>query len=301
MKKNYFYNLFLIIICICFLGYIIFNSAKYISNKKRVEQVIQTQQKECQTDNTHNEDFCQNVLSSSSEVGDFYVAFYNIFCSKNNPVIIIIIIIILSVYPLSKYFKNNILSNELMRSSYQNIKKRLFKKAYLPVFILPFFCIIALIISYSIYGSFEYNPVFNDSVIWHINLKSKPLLFIFLYIFNLIIHSIIYINISLIIVRKNHNFIIAVILSILSIFGIQLFMEIVIGGIICTSLLRNSYGIIFNIMNFYSYSDYFHTITPIIAPLIVLIITFAILILIYKNKEKLVIDCEKNDGGENED
>lgn len=38
-----------------------------------------------------------------------------------------------------------------------------------------------------------------------------------------------------------------------------------------------------------------------ISPLIFLIITFIILNISYKNKEKLVIDCEKNDGGENED
>lgn len=85
---------------------------------------------ECHTDNSHSEDFCQKVLSSSSEFGDFYVAFYNIFCSKCNPVIIIIVIIIISIYPLSKYFKVNMLSNELMRDSYHNIKKIIQKSLF---------------------------------------------------------------------------------------------------------------------------------------------------------------------------
>ena len=184
MKKFSLYNLFFIIVWISLFGYLVFRTTKYISNKNSIERNIAKLQEECQNINSQNQDKCEIILSMSSEYGDFYLAFYNIFCTEVNPIIIISIIVILSVYPITKYFKHNMLANDLVRLSYNNIKKRLFKKAYLPVLILPLLCVITFIISYLIYGSFKYTPLYNDALIWQVTLKNKPLLFILLYIIN---------------------------------------------------------------------------------------------------------------------
>ena len=54
-------------------------------------------------------------------------------------------------------------------------------------------------------------------------------------------------------------------------------------------------GVIFNIMNMITFNDSYGMFFTILVPLILTIISFLVLIKLYKNKENLLIDCEKND------
>lgn len=122
----------------------------------------------------------------------------------------------------------------------------------------------------------------------------NPILFIVGYILNITLYSFSFINISLIVARKHHNIIAAVIVSILSYIGIQLFLEVVVNALICQKLLHKSIGHLFNIMNLYTYSDQFGILALLVFSILVFVVTCLGVIFSYKNKEKLIIDCEKN-------
>lgn len=112
-----------------------------------------------------------------------------------------------------------------------------------------------------------------------------------MYLINTIIHSILYCNISLCIVRKKHNYFIATILSYLTFIAIELILELGISSIIFGNLLKMNLSTIVSIFNVLAFNDGYGIFSPLIIPLIMLFISYIILYFMYKNKEKLVIDC----------
>lgn len=123
---------------------------------------------------------------------------------------------------------------------------------------------------------------------------SNIFMFILIYILNNLFTTLIYVNISLIVSRKYHNYFVSLILTFLSILGIQLFLEVVLNGLISGIMFKSDIGIIFNIINSVPFNDSCGIYYPILFTFIVLIITQVILHYSYKNKEKLIIDIEKN-------
>lgn len=63
-------------------------------------------------------------------------------------------------------------------------------------------------------------------------------------------------------------------------------------------LFGSSFGAYFNLLAVYNYSYTDENLLVIWLLIAILIITFVILHYRYRNKEKLVIDCEKNDNKE---
>ena len=99
----------------------------------------------------------------------------------------------------------------------------------------------------------------------------------------------------MIVARKNHNLYISIILSYLLYIGIEIFLEGLIGKILFLNIFKiDSMMLYFNIMNIFSLNlvkGYPYTFIPLI---LILILTTLIVIKMYKNKESLIIDCDKN-------
>ena len=204
----------------------------------------------------------------------------------------VLLILIPSCYFITKYFRERIILYENNRRGYANNLLRVFKNSYILALIPSILLFFAFLFYYKYIGGFNIMAHEVKSIGW--SYITKPWLFILVYLINLILTNLIYINISILISRKYHNYFISVILSFLVIIGLQLFLEIVMDGIICGIILHSEFGIIFNIINAIPFNDSYGLVWPLVFSLSMNLIIIFIIYLVYKNKEKLIIDCEKN-------
>ena len=94
--------------------------------------------------------------------------------------------------------------------------------------------------------------------------------------------------------RKQQNIIKAIILSVLVFVGIEVFLEIVVNGLIFGLVFKSEVGNIFNIMNLLIFNINYGVSKLLIFTISFFLLTFILVLILYKNKEKLIIDCEKN-------
>lgn len=277
------------------------NAYTFIENMQKMEKKNNESIEFCENtnyENTQYEEFCNIVLKSEKTNVDFFTMFTNVvvFGFGKFSFILFLFVSIPSLIYICNYLKNGVIVNDVTRVNYSLIKKKILKKSYCSLSIFPIIILIAFIIC-ALYTK-NYNPSYaiqNSSTTWSEYTLNRPIAFMICYLFNIIIHTILYINIGICIARKHHNYFIAVILSFLTFIGIEAILEIGFNGILCTSILNSEIGIIFNIMNMISFNDSYGMIAPMIVPSIITILTFILIHILYKDKEKLIIDCAQNE------
>ena len=122
----------------------------------------------------------------------------------------------------------------------------------------------------------------------------SPIFYIFTVLYRVLVAGMIYTNFSLIVARKNHNFYIANILSYLLFIGTEVVFEGLGDYIFYEFFHIDSMVIYINMLNIFNL-NLGNGIIALYLPLtIILIVTSIIVYLKYRNKEKLIIDCEKN-------
>lgn len=136
--------------------------------------------------------------------------------------------------------------------------------------------------------------VINGFTFWETNLIQKPLIFMILYSLNLLMYSIIFVNIGLISIKKSQKYIASLIYTYIVYILIQLFFELVINNYFLISIFHSEIGYLFNIMNMFIFSDQFGLLYLLLFSFVILVISFICLYFSYKDKEKLVISIEKN-------
>lgn len=297
LKNNFIYILSFIIL----FGIFIYNTNKYIiyenKNKESLTQAVEF----CHQTNIKKQkkysEYCELVNQNKNLKLDFFTMFTNTIAAEYNGVsfILFLFISIPTMIYICKYLKNNIIKNELTRKSYKEITSTLFKKAYKAVFILPLLVIIGMLVCalYTKNFNYEYAVAYSSSI-WKESTMSQPLCFMIFYVLNTFFISVVYINICLCVARKKHNYIIAIILSFLVLLGIQAFCEIIINLLLFNLILKSELGYLFNIMNVFAFQDAYGIIYPTIITFIFACISLIVVISMYKNKEKLIIDCEAN-------
>ncbi len=308
MFKSKVYNILIIVSFLLLLSVVIYSSCDYIKIRNRQIKSDIKVKEECKKGNYETEDrkeFCKSVLAKKDKEEDFFMTFTNIviFGDANNGIglqklapIIILFLIIPVIYFVSRYLKSGIINYHLTREKFSKIKQKLFLNAYKPVLILPCIVLIAMLISYF------YAPHFNGAesasesfIAWSISTVSNPLIFILLYIFNVIVHSFLFVNIALCVLRKYNNFFAATVLSYLIFIATEVFLEIAFGGILFTSILKMPNNMLmFNIMNMFAFNDANGILSPIIVPFILMLLSFVLVLLLYKDKEKMIIDFKDN-------
>ena len=73
-----------------------------------------------------------------------------------------------------------------------------------------------------------------------------------------------------------------------------MFLEIVVNGLIFGLVFKSEVGNIFNIMNLLIFNINYGVSKLLIFTISFFLLTFILVLILYKNKEKLIIDCEKN-------
>lgn len=215
-------------------------------------------------------------------VSDFYGEYLSEF-------IIALIIIIGSTYYVTKYLRNRIIINSIFRESYKNIVKKLFFSSWKYACMFPMMLLIVFILTYILTGNGSNGYAYMEDTIFENNVL---LYFIFIFIQSFIL-TLLYTNISLIVSRKEHNYILAVIKTLVCIIGLQLLFETLNNRIYM--LFNGSLNFSLNIMNMYSIFNDENAVYNMICMIVLLAISFVILFISYKKPEKLIIDSEKND------
>lgn len=298
LKKNY---LTIILFVLC--SFLIIKSDHKIYKqeqvfKKNLNEKIEYCKLNIENMDDNDSQICQKLIDGKynfkkdfyekfSNILDWDIYYFNILAS--------LILFVISLHSITKIFKDKILLLMLKRQKYFSFFINILKNAYKYIFFWP---LIILVLCIVCLRNTVFNPMLSlESVVWNIDLMSVPILFIFMYILNIIFYSGFYINIGLIIARYKHNYPIAVILSFLTIIAIELFLEIVVNGIIFGKLLNDySSGLIFNIVNLFVFntSEAGGVVNLLIFSFTSFFITLICVFLCYRNKEKLIIDCEKN-------
>ena len=298
MKKFLRRNIVVIIILLVFGAFFLYGDYQVIQNNQDIAELNNSLQEECKTKVITDEGekkFCHEILTNKVIEPDFYSEFSEVLVWHVQTVsyFLFLIVIIPPMILICKMFRNKYIINTSLRESYRSFIKKMFFTAYKYLWILPvliIILIIPLLMNYSLVP--EYSVVYNMG--WSTNLIYYPVLFFILYLLNVIILSVLYVNISLVVARFQHKFIPCIILSYIIFFSFEIFLETVVRVLILQRVFHTEIGMIFNIINILGFDDLFGIPALFIVNISFLVLSFIAVYLAYRNKEKFIISCEAN-------
>lgn len=294
MKKFIQNNKVLLISFIILFMFTTFLGIKVIINDKDSEDLSIKVKEMCKetlkTDPTN--EICLKAINEEKTKRDTLTTFNEILNDSEYSFIYFLavpfLIIMSSMYEISKRFKSGEIKNRLTRESYNNYIKDVFKSSYKSVILWPLITIYVLVFSYMISGTFEVSA---ETIAFTKEILSHPALFIFSYLLNTILMSIFYINIGLILVPENRNYLVTVIETIMVYYGITLTNTFFIISFVLKDFKDSEKYLDF--FDMYTYND--RELIPFnLLCLGVSLISLLLVYLKYKNKEKILIKLEKN-------
>ena len=296
--KKFLKNNLVVIICFLFL-FTLANIGLYKefrernNNYKSQEKYIENC-KDMEYETPEAEAYCKNLLENGVQKFGFFYVFGDLIGYLDDTGISLrlisgIVLLIPCIYELTK-LKKKIPYNYMIREDYQKYKRRVFVSGYKYLWLIPSI-LIFLILAVSIFTNFNFTAIGNY---WEIESIRNVPLFLGCYILQAILISGIYINIVLCVTRKYKNFFIALIISALAILGTELILEVGVGGILFDKIFHiGSFSYLFNIMEIYLLNDSMGILPRIGFLLGIYIVSLIPVYLLYKNKEKYVLDCER--------
>ena len=251
-------------------------------------------------ENNVNNDRCNYLIENhdNKEVmtADTLTIFFTSLMSHNNSWINYILVILI-VFPTMFYFcklcKSKMAINILDRKSYFLFLKNNIINCYKKIWIIMVPLIILFVFSYLYSGHFNYTYIINSGGYYSFYVDANPIIFIILYILCIFLFFIFFTNLGLIVVRKNHNIIVVIIESFLLFIVVDIILELLL-GVIMSNILFNGFSSRFNIVNILNIGYAQNIFEMLLLPISLVIISFILVIIIYKKKEKFIIDCEKN-------
>lgn len=289
-------------ILIVVIGYIVYSCFQFIENQEKISQFTEEKIQYCESDSvaTNEIEFCEHYLQTMEKEKNLKVDFFSMMTDILifqlhflNPVAFLLLIIP-TLPVLCKLLKNRWILFCSTRESYNSFIKKFFKCAYRYIWLLPFIVAVLIFICMS-YGTFDPSyGLYFGSIIWESNIIYHPILFILLYLLNITLYSSIFINLSLIVVRKCHHYIKAILLSYIMYLGLELFLEVVVNAIVLQGIFKTSIGHIFNVMNLFMFNDIYGVPALMLFTVCMWILSIIGVYFSYRNKESLILDCEKN-------
>lgn len=227
--------------------------------------------------------------------------FYSLIMTFNSDIFpkgftLVMLVIIPVCYFLTRYFNSGIIFNELTRKPYSKIKHGLILKSYANIF--PFIICMALIfLGTSLFTDLTTilnpDPLFDKEYLSLSSELDNPIFFIVWYFVTNILYALVYINITLFVNRKYHNFFIATIISFVTIVGIELFLELGVDLLFVTTILKLDFGVSFNILNGITFNAAAGLGGVLAFAITMFVLTYLLVYFGYRNKEKIIMDCEE--------
>lgn len=285
-KKYKFYLIpYIILLLILTITFINHNNW-YNKHIESINEIIN----ECKSENISIErkEYCENIIKNANTNKDYYYTVSELESGLNKVYPFIFIFISFPVlYYVCNMFKSRVVNYELTRQNYKTFRKKLLMNSYKSSLLMIIIYLAIVITSYIYCNGFiastEYIP----------NNVSNPYTFILINLFKILVLNLTYVNISLIVARQNHKLYISLILSLLLFYGIELLSGYFIGTLLLDKIFDLNISSNISIYNLFV-SDLTNPLVHIIYPLFMFIVTIFIMNYMYKSKEKLVIDCDKN-------
>ena len=298
MKRFLKRNIVVILILLVFGIIFLYGDYQVIQNNQDITELTNNLQEQCQNKEITNRDekkFCHEILTNEVIEPDFYSEFSEVLVWHVQSFVyfLFLIVIIPPMIPICKMLRNKYVLNTSLRESYKSFIKKMLFTAYQYLWILPVLVIILmlpLLFTYTLTP--QYSITYNLG--WSTKLIYYPALFILLYLLNVLVVSIVYVNISLIVARFQKKFIPCIILSYIIFFAIEIFLETVVRVLILQRVFHSEVGMIFNIMNILGFNDLFGIPALFAVNIGFLLLSFLGVYLAYRNKEKFIISCEAN-------
>lgn len=205
------------------------------------------------------------------------------------PFFVPILVVFPAIYLVTKNFKTGYVKNYLLRDNYKNYIKKILKMAYKDVWIFPLMFVLTFFICFIITGHNDYRVSAAYSYIMNQEIYGD-IMFYVLYIVVLFLNYLSCINIGLISISNNKNFIFSILKSFLLIYFYWIFSEIFFSRL--AKFLNISYGN-FSLLNMYTWINVTNIYLYAFINLIIFLLSLIMVYFKFKNKEKIVMLCEK--------
>ena len=295
--KRFLKNNILILVIIVIVSILLLNGGyKSLQEYKGYVNADQQLIKECEKEGTNQKEWCEEILKNKDVKLDFYTVFADALTWQVQYIyyFAFLIVVIPAMIKVCKKLKYKQIINSNSRESYHSFLKKLLKTAYQYIWVLA---LLSLIMMIPIMMNTSLNPeyaIIKSHGMWQSNIIYHPVLFVIAYLINVTLYSMIFVHIALLVARKQQKTIPCIIISYVLYLAIEIFLETVVKVIIFQRIFHSEFGMIFNIINVFGMNDLYGVGTLLLLNLCMVLISFALVYLAYKNKEKFVIQCEKN-------
>lgn len=295
--KRFLKNNILIIVIMVIVSILLLNGGyKSLQEYKGYVNADQQLIKECEKEGTNQKEWCEEILKNKDVELDFYTVFADALTWQVQYIgyVAFLIVVIPTMIKVCKKLKYKQIINSNSRESYHSFLKKLLKTAYQYIWVLALLSLI-MMIPIMMYTSL--NPeyaIIKSHGMWQSNIIYHPVLFVISYVINVTLYSMIFVHIALLVARKQQKTIPCILFSYVLYLAIEIFLETIVKVIIFQRIFHSEFGMIFNIINVFGMNDLYGVGTLLLLNLCMVLISFALVYLAYKNKEKFVIQCEKN-------
>ena len=295
--KRFLKNNILILVIMVIVSILLLNGGyKSLQEYKGYVNAEQQLIEECEREGTNQKEWCEEILKNKDVKLDFYTVFADALTWQVQYIyyFAFLIVVIPAMIKVCKKLKYKQIINSNSRESYHSFLKKLLKTAYQYIWVLA---LLSLIMMIPIMMNTSLNPeyaIIKSHGMWQSNIIYHPVLFVIAYLINVTLYSMIFVHIALLVARKQQKTIPCIIISYVLYLAIEIFLETVVKVIIFQRIFHSEFGMIFNIINVFGMNDLYGVGTLLLLNLCMVLISFALVYLAYKNKEKFVIQCEKN-------
>lgn len=234
------------------------------------------------------------------KMADAFSLFFSILSDRLRFLIPILPIFI--ILPSGYYFyaklKSGIIRSEIIRKNYSEYIKEHLKISYKSMLIIPVFLVVSFLICLLVCGRLNvWDSNTNIFIYSYESLQSEYIkilpTFLIFYVINLTLLAGYYINVTLLFIKKNFPYLVSCIASFLVITGISVFLEVVVGKIILElGLGISGMNATFNAFCFWIPGDHSNIYIQFLIASTLFILSLILVILSYRNKEKVLIENE---------
>lgn len=218
-----------------------------------------------------------------------------------------LLIIVAATSKFHPKLKSGYFKNELMRMPYKDWFQSNLKKALSVIWILPMFVFVVFLFCYlktgnldlpSIPKCYDSNgiPVCEGDSFLYGAEKMVPIFptFVFVFLLNIVLNSILYVHIAVIACRKNKNIVVSMIVGYLIYIVSNIILEVFVGGLFFGRLLEvHGISAFIGLSEYWVYENDFNIWFLVLYYLILVIFSYFIMKFLYRNKEEVIMQNEK--------
>ena len=238
---------------------------------------------------------CNEKLISSDPI----ITYYHMIVDLNLyylPILAPLFIIVPAIYEFHCELHTGTIKNYLLRTKYKKYMLKKYLNSLKNSLILPLFVVFLILCSCLITKSIAFGSgsEFYGYILAAPEKQYASIIGIFMivYIFNIFLHSIFYVNLGLIYSKKYSNMLVNIVLSYLTFIGVNIVLEVFIGNILNSIFNVNNLNSVFNLFNIWTYSQIDNLYMPLLVSTLLVIVSSIFVYLIYNNKERVISEIE---------